>query len=118
MDGYIKDVLCRYSHQTPKISQLSPHKHCPIIYSAKTQYSTKEENSPPLDNKGVRRVQVIVGSILYIATAVNNNLLVGLITIDAKQFNITETTSKVIDQMLDYVTTYPNYGTTFVPATW
>ena len=113
MDRYIQDVLRRYGHPTPKKLQLSPHKHHPIFFGAKTQYATEDEHSPPLDAKGVRRVQGIVGSLLYIARAVNNKLLVGLSAIGAQQANTTEATSEAIDQLLDYVTTYPNDGITY-----
>ena len=100
MDGYIHDVFCRYCDPTPKKPQLYPHKHRPIIYSAKTQYATEEEHRPPLDNKGARRVQGILGSLLYIARAVNNNLLFGLSAIGAQQANAIETTSDGFSQVL------------------
>ena len=93
INGYIQDVLRRYSHPTPKKLQMSPHKHHPIVFGAKTQYATEDEHSPPLDAKGVRRVQGIVSSLLYIARAVNNKLLVGLSAIGAQQANTTEATS-------------------------
>ena len=65
------------------------------------QYATEEEHSPPLDDKGVWRVQGIVVSLLYIARAVNNNLFVGLTAIGAQQANTTEAIADAIDQMLD-----------------
>ena len=45
--------------------------------------------------------------------AVKNKLLVGLSIIGAQQANATEATSKAIDQMLDYVATYPNDSITY-----
>ena len=105
MDDYIQDVLCRYGHHTHKKPQLPLHKHCPIVYGAKTQYATEDKQSPPLDDKGVRRVQGIVGSLLYIARAVNNKLLVGLRAIGSQYANATESASEAIDQILDYVST-------------
>ena len=93
MDEYIWDVIGRYGHPTPKKPQLSLHKHRPIVYGAKTQYATKDKRSLPLDAKGVRRVQGIFGSLLYIARAVNNKLLIGLTAISVQQANTTEATS-------------------------
>ena len=58
----------------------------------------------------VRRIQGIVGSLLYISRAVNNKPLIGLSTIGAKHANTTEATSAAIDQILDSVATYPNDG--------
>ena len=77
------------------------------------KYATEDEHSPPLDAKGIRRVQGIVDSLLYIARAVNNKLLNGLSAIGAQHANVTEATSEAIDQLLDYVATYPNDGVTY-----
>ena len=93
MDGYIQGVLRRYGHSNPKKSQLSPHKHRPIVYGAKMQYATEDEHIPLFNGKGVRRVQGIVSSLLYTSRAVINNLLVVLRAIGAQQANTTEATS-------------------------
>ena len=72
------------------------------------QYATEDEHIPPLDEKGVWRIQGIFGSLLYIVRAVNNKLLIVLSAISAQQANATEATSEAIDQMINYVATYPN----------
>ena len=77
------------------------------------QYATEDEHSLPLNDKGVRCVQGIVGYLLYIARAVNNKLLVGLSATGAQHSNTTELTSEAIDQMIDYVDTYSNNGITY-----
>ena len=45
--------------------------------------------------------------------AVNNKLLVALSAIGAQQAAATEDTSSAIEQLLDYVATYPNDGIQF-----
>ena len=58
----------------------------------------------------MKRVQAIVGALLYYALVVNNRLLMGLRVIGAKQKAATEQTAAVIDQLLDHVATYPDDG--------
>ena len=47
---------------------------------------------------------------MYIARSVKNKLLVGLSAIGAQKANNTEMTSEAIDQVLNYVATYPKNG--------
>ena len=49
----------------------------------------------------------------YVVRAVNNKLLVALSTTSAQQAAATEDTAAAIQQLLDYVTTYPNDGILF-----
>ena len=76
MDGYILELRNKYGHLTPKKPQHSPHKHRPIDYVATHQLVQPNDYSPPLNDKGIKRVQGIVGALLYILIAVNNKLLV------------------------------------------
>ena len=97
----------------PRKPQLSPHKHREIQYGAKTQTAIEADTSPPLDAKGVKRVQQIVGGLLYYARAVDNKLLVALNAIGMQQSAATEDTDTAVSQLLDYVATYPNDGTIY-----
>ena len=63
-----------------------------------------------LDKVGIRRVQIIVGALIWIGRAVNNKLLVDLSTIGYKQSTATEDTNKSIHQPLEYCATYPDDG--------
>ena len=69
------------------------------------------DTSPPLNEKGIKS---IVGALLYVGRAVNNKLLVALIAIGAQQAAETEETEAAIEQLLDYVATYPNDGILFI----
>ena len=71
------------------------------------------DTSPPLNEKGIKRVQGTVGALLYVGRAVNIKLLVALSAIGAKQAAATEDTAAEIEQLLDYVATYPNDGILF-----
>ena len=64
------------------------------------------DTSPLLNEKGINIIQGIVGALLYVGRAVNNKLLVALSAIGAQQ-------AAAIEQLLDYVATYPNDGILF-----
>ena len=94
----------------PRKPQLSPHKCREVKYGSKTQLAPKEDTSKPLDDTGIRRVQTIVGALLWIGRSVNNKLLVALSVIGSQQASATEDTNKAIHQLLDYCATYPDDG--------
>ena len=110
MKGYIAKVLLKYGHPLPKKPQLSPYRHQEISYGAKEQLAPEDDNSPPLDSQGTKRVQGIVRALLYYARAVDNKLLVRLSAIGSQQASATQRTSEAIDQILDYCDTYPADG--------
>ena len=58
-------------------------------------------------------VVVVVGALLYVVKAVNNKLMVALSAIGAQQAAATEEIAEAIEQLLDYVETYPNDGILF-----
>ena len=62
---------------------------------------------------GIKRIQGIVGALLYVVRSVNNKTLVELSAIGVQQAAATEDTAKAIEQLLDYVATYPNDGILF-----
>ena len=63
------------------------------------------DTSPPLNEKGIKRIQGIVGALIYVGRAVNNKLFVALSAIDDQQAAATEETASAIEQLLDYVGT-------------
>lgn len=113
MDGYIDRVREKYGHKRPSKPQLSPHKHREINYGASSQLAHVDADSPALPESGVKRVQGVVGALLYYARAVDNKLLVALSAIGSQQASATEATMDAVNQLLDYVATYPNDGITY-----
>ena len=70
MDGYINSVQTRFNHPGPKKSEHLPLKHRPIQYGAKEQLANNEVGtSPKLDAKGIKRMQGIIGALLYYGQA-------------------------------------------------
>ena len=113
MANYISDLLFREGHKAPSTPQLSPHKHREIVYGAKQQFADDTDKSAALTGPGIKRVQRIVGALLYYARAVDNKLLVALSAISSQQAAATEMTAAAIKQILDYVATYPDDGLVF-----
>ena len=85
MDGYILYLRNKFQHMQPKKPQLSPQKHRPIDYGATQQLVQPTYTSPPLNKKGIKRIQLIVGALLYVGRAVNNTLIVALSAIGSQQ---------------------------------
>ena len=105
MDRYILELRNKYGHLKPKNPQYPPHKHRPIDYGATQQLVQPTDDSPPLNDKGIKISQVIVGALLYIGGAVNNKLLVAFSASGAQQAAAKEETKCAIEQLLDYVAT-------------
>ena len=81
-----------------------------MVYGAKEQLTPEDDTTPPLDSQGTKRVQGIVGALLYYNQSVDNNLLVGLSAIGSQQAAATQRTNEAINQILDYCATYPADG--------
>jgi hypothetical protein len=111
--GYICNVHTKYKHPMPIKCQLSPQKHCEIVYGQTTQLTHDEPYSPPLSAEGVKRIQGIIGTLLYYAHAVDNKLLATLSTLSSQQDTTTIATNNAINQLLDNLATYPNNGATY-----
>ena len=101
MNTYIDKLIIKYGHPQPRKPQLSPHKHREVTYGSKEQLTPEKDTSQALDNKGNKRIQSIVGALLYYARAVDNKLLVSLSAIGAQQAASTQRTNKAINQLLD-----------------
>ena len=116
MEGYTQSVFKKYDHHLPSKTQHAPHKHCEITYGAKQQLVPDKKTSPELDISGILRVQCIDGAFLYYGQAVDNKLLVTLREIGTQQEKATESTATSINQILEYVATYPNDGITYISS--
>jgi hypothetical protein len=110
MKNYINELLFKLGHPNPRRPQTSPHKWREIDYGSKIQLSPDEDDSEPLDEEGIRWVQMVVGALLYYGRAVDNKLLTALSAIGSQQSKATENTRKAVKMLLDYCATYPDDG--------
>ncbi len=85
MPGYIEKNLQQYSYIASKQVQKCLYMPAPKRFGSKAQAPLPSDSSPKLDKAGIKKVQKIVGSILYYALAVNMTVLMALSTIAANQ---------------------------------
>ena len=85
MNGYIQKVLLKYGHPRPSKAKLSPHKHREVIYFATEKLTHEDDTSPPLDNQGKKRIQGIVGVLLYYDISVDKSYYSALVPLDPRR---------------------------------
>lgn len=108
MPGYIEKALQRFTHSPPPKPENSPHTCTQINYGAKTQYAPEPDSSPPLDKTGIKRLQEIIGTLLYYARAIDNTMLVALGSLASAQTKGTEATAAATERLLNYAATHPD----------
>eukprot|EP00957_Ditylum_brightwellii_P052797 4003063-Ditylum_brightwellii.AAC.1 len=94
MPGYIANMLHKFQHEQPDYLQHLPHQHVIPNYGAKVQLPMAPDTSDPLGKLGIKRIQVIIGALLYYARQVDPTMLVAIGTIATVQSKGTEATVK------------------------
>ncbi len=107
MPNYIPKVLLKFQYLAPNLPQHQQYKHAPIQYSSQVQ-RVDINKSCQLSPDAIKRVQDIIGTLLYYGQAVNPMLLTALGSIAACQANGTTAVAKSCQQLLDYIATHPN----------
>jgi hypothetical protein len=108
MPGYIRRALLRFAHATPSRPQHSPHVYTSPTYGSGAQFGPVEEDSPPLDAANTKKLQQVLGVLLFYARMVDNTLLVDINTISSVQSQATNTTMDKLTTLLNYCATYPD----------
>jgi hypothetical protein len=107
MPGYVSNVLSKFQHDAPKHPQHTPSRYVTPVYSAKTQYATKD-GTLPLTAQQCLTIQKVTGSVLYYARAVDPTVLMPLNDSATKRNKGTEKIKAATNQMLDYLATHPD----------
>ena len=108
MPGYIKEVLQKYKYEAPPRPQHSPYIIALKKYSKHAHDQLPSDESPPVSKENIKRIQGVVGSMLFYARSVDSTFLVGLNTIAIQQTIATENTLKRTEELLDYAATHPD----------
>jgi hypothetical protein len=103
MPGYIKKKLQEYKHAFPGRLQYCPYSPEPKLFGVDVHAPIGLDATAVLDAKGIKRVQQILGSILYYARAVDMTVLMALSSIAVEQTKATEKTLGRCIQLLDYL---------------
>ncbi len=104
---YINKALTKYQHHEPASPQHAPYKAALIQYGARVQ-RVEVDTTHPLSSKEIKRIQDIIGALLYYGRAVDPTLLAALSAIAAFQSNGTRAVADACHQLLNYVATHPN----------
>ena len=108
MPGYVEAALVRFSHPAPSKKQHSPYFCAPPVYGKQQQAPIPVDESAKLDDKQVKYIQQVVGTLLYYARAVDPTILVALGSIAEQQSKATVQTLAAVKHLLDYVATHPD----------
>ena len=112
MPQYIPKLLHKLQYQ-PATPEHNPHIYKAPTFGAKIQYTAAPDTTPLLPPHRKKRIQQIVGSLLYYARAVDNTILMAVNDIGAQQANATESTEKQAHKLLNYLATHPNASITY-----
>ena len=109
MMGYIIKALQRFGILTPPVKpQDSPYQWTRPDYGARVQLTEEPDTTLPLDPEGIKRLQEIIGVLLFYARAIDSTMLVALGTLASAQTKGTEATMKAAINLLNYAATHPD----------
>eukprot|EP00804_Cyclotella_cryptica_P024021 CCRYP_020049-RA/>CCRYP_020049-RA protein AED:0.41 eAED:0.41 QI:0/-1/0/1/-1/1/1/0/276 len=108
MPRYIDKVLQRFQHPNPSPPQDGPYKPYPKKYGAVAQDPIPTDDSASLDAAGLKRIQQVVGALLYYARAVDNTILLSLSAIASEQAHPMQLTYKRCHHLLNYCASHPD----------
>ena len=92
MPKYIPKLLSRLQHPHPPKPEYLPHEHYPVKFSKKgeRQLTRAIDSSPLLNKQETKRIQSIVGALLYYGRSIDNTILPALNDISMFQAQPTE----------------------------
>lgn len=109
LPGYVAAVLQRFEHAPPTRQQHAPHRYNKPVYGrSQPQLAMEDDTSERLDPDGTKRIQEVVGALLFYARAVDNTMFVALGTIASAQAKATKDTAKAMVHLLNYAATHPD----------
>jgi hypothetical protein len=115
MPDYISEAHLKYQHQATSKPQHAPYKTTPIQFGAKMQTVTMDTTAP-LSKECIKRMQDIVGTLLYYRSAVDPTILPAISAIASQQAQGMEAVADACHQILDYVATHPNAGIRYLAS--
>jgi hypothetical protein len=106
MPGYIDKVIARFCPDITRGAP-SPAIYIPPHYGASIQHVDIDE-SPSLTTSEIKRIQEIVGCLLFYARAIDYTLLTAVNAIASEQSKATQRLLPDVDRLLAYAAAYPN----------
>ena len=116
LPGYIERVLQRFQHPAPTRPQHAPHAWQKPVYGSSVQFAPTPDTSPALDTTDTKRVQEVLGALLFYARAVDSTMLCAIGTLATQQSTATKLTMQGLVQLLNYCATHPDATVRFVAS--
>jgi hypothetical protein len=85
-------------------------------YGAITQYAPLDDTSPVLDATGTKRVQEVLGTLLFYARAIDSTMLAAIGMLASQQAKGTKATMQALTQLLKYCATHPDATIHFIAS--
>eukprot|EP00957_Ditylum_brightwellii_P211384 15366114-Ditylum_brightwellii.AAC.2 len=108
MLGYIATALHRFQHPIPTQKEYSPHKYDPPKYSKQPKLALAVDDSELLPDDEKKKIQQILGTLLFYACAVDPTMLTAINSITRQQANPPINTAMAITHLLNYAAMYPD----------
>ena len=108
MPNYVKEMRHKFQHDRPSRPEHAPYRWNRPTHGPGPQLPEPEDDSPPLDAKGINEIQQVVGSSLCYGRAIDSTILPALNSISAEQSKATERTRQDAKKLLDYLATHPD----------
>eukprot|EP00957_Ditylum_brightwellii_P184318 14039501-Ditylum_brightwellii.AAC.1 len=89
MDNYLNSQLKKFNNVHPKTKQHAPYK-CNPQFGKDSQEPMEDDNTPKLDKKHTKRIQQIIGALLWYGRNVDITILKALGSLAAQQNTQTE----------------------------
>lgn len=115
MPGYVDKLLERHADIIPSRTRSTPEDYIPINYHDHTP-ATRDplpDSSPPLSEPDIKRLQSIIGSLLYYARAVDPTILHAVNHAASLQAQPTQAVLNRAIRILQYLKRYPNNHLTY-----
>jgi hypothetical protein len=85
MPGYIADALHKFQHKHPERPQHAHYPEHKPHYGSKVQLTPEVIDSPTLTPQGKKRIQQVVGALLYYGRAINGSIMTAIGSLASQQ---------------------------------
>ena len=108
MSDYVRKALDSLQHHKPKRPQCAPHRWSVPSYGKRIQMAPDLDKSDLIDKNLTKRIQSIVGTMLYYSWSLGPTRLQAINEVLRVQSRPTLVTVEEARMILDYTTMYPN----------
>jgi hypothetical protein len=108
MPGYIVNALHKIQHKTPDRPQHAPYPARTPHYGSKVQLTPEILDSPVITPQGKKRIQQVVGALLYYDRAIDSTITRAISSLASQQATATEDTEATLIHLLKYCATHPD----------